>query len=102
MQHAQTLHKNKSHMRINGHTPTVIPKIAMGASTVKWTTLEPCIGLSESNSKLYTNFEICEDKIHKQLKKNIVIYKAKQFLLTNFFQEKSTYLKGWCKWCANR
>ena len=53
-------------MRINGHTPTVIPKITMGASTVKWTTLEPCIGLSESNSKLYINFEICEDKNHKK------------------------------------
>jgi hypothetical protein len=27
----------------------------------------PCIGLSESDSKLYTNFEICEEKNHKHL-----------------------------------
>jgi len=28
----------------------------LGASTVKWTTLDPCLGLSESDPKLYTNF----------------------------------------------
>ena len=40
----------------------------MGASTVKWTTLDPCTGLSESDSKLYTNFEFCEEKIINNLK----------------------------------
>lgn len=34
----------------------------MGASTIKWTTLDPCTCLSESVSKLYTNFNFCEDK----------------------------------------
>ena len=31
--------------------------ISMGASTVKCTALDPCSGLSESDPKLYTNFE---------------------------------------------
>ena len=35
----------------------------MGASTVKWTCPDPCLVLSESDSKLYTNFEFCEEKI---------------------------------------
>ena len=39
----------------------------MGASTVKWTTLDPCSCLSESDPKLYTNFEFYEIKIHKHL-----------------------------------
>ena len=30
---------------------------------VKWTTLGPCTCLSESDSKLHTNFECCEKKI---------------------------------------
>ena len=63
---------------------------------VKYTTPLPCIGLSESDSKLYTNFEFCEGKNHKHLK-NTLIYKAKQFMLTIVFQEKSTYFRRWCK-----
>ena len=39
----------------------------LGASTVKWTTLDPCSGLSESDPKLYTNFEFYEVEIHKHL-----------------------------------
>ena len=38
-----------------------------GASTVKWTTLDPCSSLSESDPKQYTNFEFYEIKIHKHL-----------------------------------
>ena len=34
----------------------------MGASTVKWRTHDLCLVLSESDSKLCTNFEICEGK----------------------------------------
>ena len=33
-----------------------------GASTVKYTTPLPYIGLSESDSKVYINFEICKAK----------------------------------------
>ena len=57
----------------------------MGASTVKYTTPLPCIGLSESDSKTYTNFELCEGKNHNFfLKKHIdlqsqVIYVDKLF-----------------------
>ena len=39
------------------------------------------IVFSESGLKLYTNFEFCEEKNHKHLK-DILIYKAKQFILT--------------------
>ena len=46
---------------------------------VKYTTPLPCTGLSESNSKTYTNFEICEGKNLEYLK-NTLIYKAKQLI----------------------
>ena len=53
----------------------------MGASTVKYTTPLPCIGVSESDSKLYTRLEFYEGNNHKHLK-NTLVYKAKQFVLT--------------------
>ena len=43
----------------------------MGASTVKYTTSLPYIGLSEINSKLYNKFKFCEGINHKHLKKHI-------------------------------
>ena len=70
----------------------------LGASTVKWTTLDPCSGLSESDPKLYTNFEFYEIEIHKHLE-NIWIYKAKQFMFTKKqFQTMYIYFRRWCKW----
>ena len=33
--------------------------------------LDPCLVVSESDSKLYTNFEFCEEKIHRNFKKHI-------------------------------
>ena len=39
----------------------------MGASTVKWTALDPSSGISESGLELYTNFEFHEIKIHNHL-----------------------------------
>ena len=36
---------------------TVIP---YSVTTIKWTTLDPCTSLSESDSKQYTNFEFCD------------------------------------------
>jgi hypothetical protein len=42
-------------------------ELEVGASTVKWTALDPCSGLSESDPKLYTNFEFYEIEIHKHL-----------------------------------
>jgi hypothetical protein len=44
-------------------------------------TLDPWIGLSESDPKLYTNFEFYEIKSHKVLN-NILIYKAEKYILT--------------------
>ena len=37
----------------------------------KWTALDPCSCLSESDPKLYTNFEFYEIKIHKHLLKHM-------------------------------
>jgi len=39
----------------------------MGASTVKWTTLDPCSGFSESDPKIYTDFDLYEIEINKHL-----------------------------------
>jgi hypothetical protein len=47
-----------------------------GTNTVKYITPLPCIGLSESDLKLYIKFEFYEGKHHKDLK-NTLIYKAK-------------------------
>ncbi len=38
---------------------------------VKYTAILPWIGLSESDSKLYTNLEICEGKNHKHLRNHV-------------------------------
>lgn len=43
----------------------------MGASTIKWTTLNPWLEFNESDSKLYINFEFCEEKNQRHLKKQI-------------------------------
>jgi hypothetical protein len=48
------------------------------------------------HSKLYPTFVFCEGKNHRHVK-NILIYIAKQFELTFFFQEKSTCLRRQCK-----
>ena len=70
----------------------------MGASTVKWTSLDHCSGLSESDPKLYTNFEFYEIEFYKHLE-NICIYKAKQFMFTKKqFQTTYIYFRRWCKW----
>jgi hypothetical protein len=39
-----------------------------GASTVKWTVYDPCLVFNESESKLYTNFDSCEEKFINILK----------------------------------
>jgi hypothetical protein len=41
--------------------------LQLGASTVKWTALDPCSGLSESDPKLYTNSDLYEIEIQKHL-----------------------------------
>jgi hypothetical protein len=63
-------------------------KSIKGASMVKYTTPLSSINLNESDTKLYTNFEFCEGKNHKQLK-NTLIYKAKQFTLTRRISRKA-------------
>jgi hypothetical protein len=53
---------------LSNHVLDSLPHcLPLGASTVKWTTLDPCSGLSESDPKQYTNFEFYEIKIHKHL-----------------------------------
>ena len=65
--------------------------LMLGASTIKWTTHVLCTSSSESDSKLYTNFELCEKKNHEDLKSTL-IYKAKQFMLDVSFPNKSVYI----------
>ena len=50
-----------------------------GASTVKWTTLDACSGLSESDPKLYTNFEFHEIEIHKHLQSQSIYVHTKKY-----------------------
>ena len=73
----------------------------LGPSAVKWTTPDPCLGSSESDSKLYTNFEFCEEKFHRHSKKHIEL-QVKQFMMEKKIHEKSTYFKRRSKWCASR
>ena len=67
----------------------------MSASTVKWTSLNPFISLSESDSKQSTNFELFEEK-NLTHSKNLLIYKAKQFTFTKKSQKISTYFTRRC------
>ena len=60
---------------------TYLIVVDAGASTVKWTTLDLCLGLNESDRKLYTTFEFYEIEIYEHLE-NIWIYKVKQFMFT--------------------
>jgi hypothetical protein len=54
----------------------------MGASTLKWTGLDPCLVFIENDSKLYTKyFEFCGEKNHRHVN-NIFTYKAKKFMMT--------------------
>ena len=46
---------------------------------------------SESDSKLYTNFEFCEEKNHRDIK-NIPIYKAKQIVMTKKNSKKNLHI----------
>lgn len=39
----------------------------LGAGMAKWTTPNPCLSSSSSDSKVFTNFEFCDEKIHKHL-----------------------------------
>lgn len=66
-----------------------------GSGAVEYTSPFPSIGSSESGSKLYINIDFYEGKNHKHLKKkkNALIYKAKQFILTTNIQEKCTYFR---------
>ena len=60
---------------------------------VKWASLDPCSGLSESDPKLYTNFEFHEIEIHKHLE-NTWIYKAKWVMFTkNNFKQRICILQ---------
>jgi hypothetical protein len=64
-----------------------------GASTVKWSCLDPCSSLSESDPKLCTKFY--KIKYLKHLE-SIRIYKAKRFMFTkrNFKQRICTLEDG--------
>ena len=52
---------------MNFKSAAYIINLYQGASRVKWTTLDPCLVLSESDPKVYTNFNFYEIEIHKHL-----------------------------------
>jgi hypothetical protein len=58
---------------------------------LKWTALDPCLVFSESDIKLYTNFEFCEGKNHIHFK-NTPIYKAKQTMTTTKNSKKNLHI----------
>ena len=79
---------NKYMMHMFAHTHTIpIGECSNFKSTVKWTTPDPCLVFSENKSKLYTDFEYCEQKNHKN-SKNMLICKAKHSRMTKKIQEK--------------
>jgi hypothetical protein len=55
----------------------------------KWTSPNACLVFSESGSKLYTNFEFCEEKNHRHFK-NILIYKDKKIMMTTKIKNKKS------------
>ena len=62
-----------------------------GSRAINWTTPDPCPVFSESDSKLYTDFEFCEEKNHWHFK-NILIYKAQQIMMTKKISQKSLHI----------
>jgi hypothetical protein len=63
----------------------------MGASTWKWTNHDPSLGFNDSESKLYTSFEFCEEKYYKHLKKQSNL-QSQANRDDKKFQDKSTYI----------
>jgi hypothetical protein len=47
--------------------------------------------LGESDSKLYANFEFCEEENHKHFI-NMLLYKAKQIMMTRKHYKKSLHI----------
>ena len=60
--HSHPIHVDEYWSQLNLKLRKV--KVPPGASTVKWTTLIPCIGLNENDLKLYNSFEFGEGKNH--------------------------------------
>ena len=50
-------------------------EMRLGASIVKCAVHDPCLVFTENHSKLYTNFESCEEKNDRHFK-NMLIYKS--------------------------
>ena len=59
----------------------IVRRKLLGASTLKWTYPDPCLVLSESDLKLYTNLEFSEE-INSSYFMNILTYKAKKPMIT--------------------
>ena len=81
---------NEGGVKLSGNIAT----LSDGRGVQAWSNTQlplPCIGINESDSKLYTNFELCEEINHKHLK-NTLIYKAKQFMLPKKKFKKSLYI----------
>jgi hypothetical protein len=70
---------------MNGYLPIDLHTCA---NTVKWTPPNPYLLVSECGSKLYTSFEFYEERNHRHKKKTVLIYKAKQIVVTETIPRK--------------
>ena len=77
-------------------------KSIKGASMVKYTTPLSSINLNESDSKLYTNFEFCEGKNHKQLQKYIDLQSQAIYVDKKNLKKSLHIFRRQCKQCARR
>ena len=57
-------------MSLQSHLHDTTPR---GASTRKWTAPDPCLVFNESDLKIYTKFESCEEKTSQTFQKHIDI-----------------------------
>ena len=67
----------------------------------EWRAPDSCLVLSESDSKLYTNCEFCEENNHRH-SKNILIHKSQAIYDDKNNSKKSLHIfRRRCKWCAS-
>jgi len=62
--------------------------LKLGVSTVKWRTLDPCTCLSEVIQKTMLSLNFVRKNIYLKYYLNILIYNAKQFVLTKTISKK--------------
>ena len=74
---------NKTHRNLTSQKQLAVPLNStrimpleitlLGASTVEWTAPDPCLVFDKNSSRLYTDYEFCEEKNHRHFQ-YIAIY----------------------------